>query len=179
MTITFEAILLLAAIILGLWHFIYEGIILPGIRLHLRNRLFALRDELRNLVIEEKNAVPDDVFKYIHNGINLYINNLHKITITFMIEIDREFEKNSGFRRKVGIRRKLIEECENEEVQLIWGNTSNIISMAFLSNMGGWFIYLVPVAVTVGAYKKIIDSLRNLFLAPSYQAESFLLHQPA
>ena len=41
-------------IILAVWHFVYEAILLPSIRWNLRNELFALRDRLRNVVIENQ-----------------------------------------------------------------------------------------------------------------------------
>ncbi len=62
--------------------FVYQGIILPGIRMSLRYRVFALRDQLRKLVIEgriEENdnymrvmeAAPDEVQKIFKESLNV------------------------------------------------------------------------------------------------------------
>ena len=55
-------------------HFIYESIILPSIRLSLRFKLFALRDQLRRMVMQ--GTASDEVFRIQQSSINNAINML-------------------------------------------------------------------------------------------------------
>ncbi len=66
---------------LAILHFIYEGIILPSIRLNLRYKLFVLRDELRSLRHEVAIVVGffQKIFSLVKDIVSLSENDLHKL----------------------------------------------------------------------------------------------------
>ena len=62
---------------LGAAHFIYERIILPSIRLHYRNQLFALRDVARRKIIDGGSDTSMQAATLVHDSLNNAINRLH------------------------------------------------------------------------------------------------------
>lgn len=63
--------------IFAIYHFVYESIIAPNVRLELRFELFKLRDELRNIKLNRELSKEDnEVFSILDETICVAINRL-------------------------------------------------------------------------------------------------------
>jgi hypothetical protein len=133
-------IIVLAAI----FHFIYESILLPSLRLELRYKLFKLRDKLRNLKAENPTKIDDNVFYLLEDTICTVINRMPYLNIKGKIDASKEFEHNAVFRKRVEHRKNILKECNNEDIQKIHSKIMLISFGAFCLNAGGWFFILAP-----------------------------------
>ncbi|WP_201344631.1 hypothetical protein [Thiohalobacter sp. COW1] len=155
---------------LAILHFIYDGIVLPSIRMHLRNKLFALRDELRQIKICDEECDPQ-VFNLLHDGINRFLNRLHRLTIDRQVQFMREYENDDELRYEIDQRWKLVESCENEDVTRIFEEANDVLRVAYLANMGGWFFYLIPIALIAFSLKKLSNEAREMFVMPNREVD--------
>jgi hypothetical protein len=168
---------MLIVFFIALIHFIYEGIVLPSIRVHLRNRLFRLRDELRNIRIEEPDQCPKEVFFYLDEGISLFLNKLPLMTMELWLKVDREYKKNPELKELSIKRRNMVEGCKSERVRRVYKNVYQVLEYAFLFNMGVWFFYLVPIALVVFSFSKIAESIIELLMMPRSESQKMLPHK--
>lgn len=137
---------------LAVIHFIYEGILAPSIRMHLRFRLFALRDEVRALKCEQSNPLPDDIFLLLQSGINNAIVLLHKINIYVTNQAQQVIENDKELARTIESRIALIENCKSQEAKNIHREACKTIEIALIVNNGGLWLYIIPVFL---AYRTI------------------------
>jgi hypothetical protein len=154
-------IIILAA--LALYHFVYEAIVAPSIRLHLRNKLFVLRDEIRGLKASGNLEVEDgQAFWYVHDGINYFLDRLPSLTLASRSAVEAAYRNNQELRQLVAERKALLERCANPQIKDIFERTALVVEEAFIVNAGGWFVYLVPLAVllfTIGRLNRLASSL--------------------
>lgn len=143
------AILIFSIIILSFYHFIYEVIVLPTLRLEIRYKLFNLRDRLRTLKIKNKDNIPSVVFDHLNQSINSSINHLPYFKVSLLIEAKREFEINKSLQEKVEKRVRLVDSCQVEEIQKISQDTIKYSMNAFIVNTGSWVIYLLPFFIII------------------------------
>src|SRR6266542_6528845 len=144
---------------LAILHFIYEGIILPSIRLNLRYKLFVLRDELRSL----RHDKGGDISTEIYNAQEVIINNaISVLPYVDFIRIAAAREAGPELKKKAEERESLINSCNVKEVKDIYSKTMHIVFCAFISNIGSWFIYIVPVAIVVGFFQKIFSLVKDI-----------------
>jgi hypothetical protein len=125
---------ILVIIIVSVIHFIYDGIVMPSLRLGVRYRLFALRDEIRCLKCEHAESFSDDVFKNIDEGISFNIANLHNINFYVVAETNRLVRNSDQLRSLVAKRIKLIEDCPVMEVKEAERKVSKYIINTVLIN---------------------------------------------
>lgn len=86
--------LIFLSFLLAILHFIYERIILPTIQLHFRHRLFALRDEVRNLLMDTSlGGLEKEYGLSIDRFINTLISKLRFIGITIFWGLNRNIKK--------------------------------------------------------------------------------------
>lgn len=155
----------------ALLHLIYEGVMLPMIRLELRNRLFILRDELRRLKIEQPNACSDLVFEYVDVGISRFINNLSWMTLSNLCRVMRH-EPSAESKRRMNE----IEACSSEKVNQIFQDASSVLRSAFISSFGVGFLYVIPIVVFGVCCSKIRTASKELITLPEHQADGVLSH---
>lgn len=148
---------ILILFLLAAFHFVYNGIVLPTLRFHLRNKLFAVRDEIRNLKIERRDKCDAAAFKLLHDGINNYLPRLHMLTLSFQVDFQRQYANDQSFRKRVDERRKVIENCSDHDFKQIAKEANEILEWTFVANMGGWFVYVVPIALLVGSVFKLSE----------------------
>ena len=168
--------ILLGIILLAIWHFIYENILAPSLRLHLRNELFALRDELRKLHMQGVITSPEDVkvFNFIHNNINIFLKTLSELSLVTYIHVKKYLEANESYTKSLQERLKLIESSKNKEMLSIFKNGCFIAHKAFLINSGGWAIYIFPIFICWLFYKRLQEVITKLFVTPSQILERSL-----
>jgi hypothetical protein len=149
------ATILFILFLLSVYHFIYDSILLPSLRLDLRYRLFVNRDKLVKLKILHNDKISDDIFNSLYSSINGALNRLPYLSVSLYLDAKKEFESNEQLRNKVEKRIQLINSCPIEEIRKISNATSNITFFAFALNTGSWILYLLPILILVYVVKQI------------------------
>lgn len=163
---TVVSLCLIACGLMTAWHFIYDGIILPSLRLKMRFELFAMRDELRVLSTTHEKHLDEDVFLILHDGINSTLNRLHALTLSTLARVDRAVEENDEIRERIEIRAKKVNSCYLSEIQDIDKHLGSVIERAFFLNAAGWVAYLLPIAFGMILMNKIASTVKWAMHAP-------------
>jgi hypothetical protein len=100
------AIVILLA--LAVFHFAYEAILAPSLRLSLRFRLFVLRDEVRRLKIECLESLNDNHFVFLQGSINGLISMLHRVDMALLVGVEFESRKDPGFLEQARERARML-----------------------------------------------------------------------
>ncbi|MEO8516555.1 MAG: hypothetical protein ABI426_07420 [Flavobacterium sp.] len=156
------ATLFFILVIAAIFHFIYESILLPMLRLELRYKLFGLRDQLRHLKSENTESISDNVFYLLEETICTTINRLPYLSISSRVDATREFETNPTFRKRVEDRVNLLRSCDNTEVKQITKGIADISFYTFILNAGGWIYILVPLLIVVLIFAFITQKVTQL-----------------
>lgn len=163
-----------AVIFLALWHFVYDGIILPSLRLMLRSRLFKIRDKLRMHKIKSGSRINVSAFNIVHSGINNLINRLPYLDWKIKRDIAQEIERNPELLHKLNKRIEAINSCEDEELKKIFKKANSVVRLAFAANAGAWFIYLIPVVILYASIKKLTFIAKEFIVLPESKASQFI-----
>ncbi|BCO32864.1 hypothetical protein TspCOW1_29670 [Thiohalobacter sp. COW1] len=83
----------------------------------------------------------------------------------------REYENDDELRYEIDQRWKLVESCENEDVTRIFEEANDVLRVAYLANMGGWFFYLIPIALIAFSLKKLSNEAREMFVMPNREVD--------
>ncbi len=126
-------------------YFVYEGILAPSLRAKLRLDLFALRDELRDLKIEHRAELSDEVFRELQTAINGAVTRLNQIDLRLLRNTRLAFQNDEKLRKRVARRIAILEACSVEEVRVIRDKYSDLLDNALIINTAGCIPYLVPV----------------------------------
>lgn len=150
------------------FYFIYEAIILPTIRLSLRFKLFALRDEIRDMILdcELQNKPVEKALLIQQSAINNSIKMLSKVDSTLIYRFVDEMNRDHAMKNRVQERIKTVEEYSSQEFQNIAKNTVRIFRQALIANMGAWFIYLVPIGICFFLITRIKNSIKISLAVP-------------
>lgn len=165
---------------LAIWHLLYEAVIAPSTRMHFRNELFKLRDRLRKVAIDNNSSsnFDEDIFEYIHDGINRFLNRLPYLNPLEIRTAAKAIENNSNLRERIEERMRAIENCGNDEMISVWRETSLVVAKVMIANVGGWAIYVVPIFVFVHGLGLGIATLQrfvnDLMIAPQHAVKEFL-----
>jgi len=166
--------LILLFFFFALYHLIYESIILPSVRLHYRNKLFSLRDEVRRLKLEELNETDKAALTLLHDGISTILNRVHLITIELQHEIEKEINEDKELNEMIKERYKILDQSTNKDVIRISYLLNTIVNRSILFNAGGWFIYIVPIAIVIFIFEKISDLAKQLILIPPTEVDRLI-----
>lgn len=166
--------LILIALVLAIWHYVYDGIIAPSIRQHLRNQLFALRDELRE--IRESDLSKDDqaAFWFVHNGINNFLNRLPGLTIDRSRKIQSAVERDKERERIFAEHLGKVLNAENPVIRSVFERTNQVLRRAMMTNSGGWFVYLVPIGICFALMGTLSRIAKHLLLAPTASIDKLI-----
>ena len=168
------SIFILVSIVLVMMYFVYDKIILPTIRLHLRNRLFELRDEVRSIMIEEKRSEHDEAFMFVHDGICKLLNRLPEITLHLKIEIEKQFESNEELRFHTKQRINQIIDSGNNRLLIVFREANLVVEKAFIANAGAWLFYLFPIAILFDSISKLSEIAKELVAMPTGDTERLI-----
>ena len=160
-TFTAWAIWILLAVA-GL-HYIYEGIILPVIRLHFRYRLFAIRDQVRRL---QDDRISDQLYQYMQENVNNAIALLPRITFSFIKDSENYLKENPNLSNRIERRAQAFVECEAEVVRDIHYNTYKIVLLALGANCLGLIAYILPIFFIGIAIAKIKETVKRIISVP-------------
>jgi hypothetical protein len=168
------SILFLILFVMAGLHFIYEGIILPSIRLELRHKLYALRDKLRRLKIEDQN-LPDEVFMNLQDSINGLLNILPLINITFFRRLVREIYSNRDLQKRMDQRVQLYQSINSTEVNGILSALDKTWMYALVLNCMVAILYLLPLFLLY----ELITCLKKLLLRQNVTNLQKIIHKAA
>ena len=148
-----SATLILFLVVISAIHYVYDRIMLPSMRQRQRDKLFILRDRLRNEMIENRGMKPETlkVFKQMDDRINLAVNRLHLFTFTNFVKFQvnsREKKLEQAVKRANKFRENL-QECESsiprevhEELLIELKNVLTMNSLLFV-------LWLAPLVLLV------------------------------
>lgn len=171
-------ILLTIGLIIAAWHFVYEGIIAPSIRMHLRNKLFALRDELRAAKAVGIAREDEQAFWFVHDGINNFLNRLPGLTMERTRRLRSAYESDSKLRDTLKAHLDKVLSAEDPVIRSVFDRTNEVIRIAFVTNAGGWFIYIVPLACSILLMGSLTKAAKWVLLAPTSAIERLIPMRP-
>lgn len=158
------ATILFILFVFAIYHFVYESIIAPNIRLELRFELFKLRDELRNIKLNTELSKNDnEVFNMLDETVCVAINRLPFFNVSSNIDASREFENNKSFKERVLKKTNLIESTNIIEFQEINKKIMKTTFRAFLTNIGGLIFMLTPFIIVLFFLSVFSTSVKNIF----------------
>ena len=166
--------LLAILIVLTFWHFVWDGILAPSYRADYRFRLFALRDQARELKIQS--TITGLEFRYLEDSLNTAVIVLSSLTITGLISFRRAVQNDPKLKHYVEERMAFLN-SSHDEVRRIAGEASDVVYFACNVNGGAWLIPLVAVFVPIQALHLAVSRIIALtesealrFVpAPTYQ----------
>lgn len=161
---------------LAVWHFLCEAILAPSAKMILRNRLFAMRDQVRHIHIErgDDRMAPD--VELLHDGINRFLPRLKQVTPLLLHEIDSAYRKDPGVHEIVDARRQVIESAADPRIKDIVGRINDVLSKAMIANTAGWMIYLLPIGVVFVCFSRLTRLAAELFVTPSCTLDRLTHH---
>ena len=171
MTIVFCLLLYLA-----FWHYIYEAILAPSIRLRMKHRLFELRDRLRMIQIERGSVAMRPDISILHDGLNYYLGRLEKITPSLVVRSHHRIQANPEMRKAIEKRVMVIADSDDHRIQGIYDEIDRLLSRVLLVNAGGWGIYILPIALALTTYSKLEKRVAELFMTPERSMNSLMEH---
>ncbi len=162
----------------ALFHFIYEGIIIPSVRLYLRYRLFKLRDRVRWLTITERTRINESLLSYLQNAINNSINLMPIFDLRTLYLAFSSFRNNPDFEKRSNEVNKLIENHSTPETKAIIRKNNKIFTYALLANSGVMFVYAVifilPFLFLLGFLKTIKLVIKGILSTPESKIEQLV-----
>ena len=159
-------------------HFVYDGIILPTIRLHLRYQIFAIRDDLRRLKIVYKDNLGNEDFHYLQDLANNSIRLLPYINLEILYRA-RQILTNQKIERKVMERIKRIESCKVADAVQIRIRINRCLGYAFVANSGMWLIYILPLILAAIFYDALKMIIKETVCLPSSEILKIAPPQPS
>jgi hypothetical protein len=132
------------AFVLAILHFVYEGIILPSVRLHLRFRTFELRDRLRALSHDEGEQLDPKIYHFVHDALNGTLRFLYQIDIRIAWDFRRMLRDDPTLGKRIEKRYRQLEVCSVQEVHAIQKEHSRILACALIANSAGFFLMMSP-----------------------------------
>jgi len=155
-----------AFLLIGMYHLIYEGILLPSLRLRLRFRLFEIRDRLRTLKHLDARCCSDQAFNFLQDSINNGLGMLHRTDLIMLFKVEQQIESSELLRNRLEKRNSVLSEVFDPDIIEIRKDINHVARYAVLLNSGGWFIYIIPAMITVLAFGKIKGLVKELLMFP-------------
>lgn len=135
--------------LLVLWHFVYDAILAPSIRLSIRYKLFTLRDRLRLLKYEKEDELTDPVFEQLEFCINHSIHNLSQIGFGTIYSLKREIQRSPGLEAELKKRIEVVRENKLKEVREINVRLLALNGRSLMVNSGGWLPYAIALVLII------------------------------
>ena len=150
--------------IFAIYHFVYESIIAPNVRLELRFELFKLRDELRNIKLNRELSKEDnEVFSILDETICVAINRLPFFNFSSNYDANKEFENNKSFKDRVLKKASLIDNTTIDDFKKINEKVMKTTFKAFLVNTGGFIFMIMPFLILLIILSIFSSSIKKLF----------------
>ena len=151
------AYLLIAIIVIGIAHALYNSCVLPSIQRTLRYQMFAYRDELRKLKIIHENKFSNKLFNQMQESANVFVSVNSCLDIELMIRVFAHIKK-SGEReltRKSKSFKKELAECHIQEVIELEKNMGNLYKRQFILNSLSGLIGVLSIGYVVNSLGRL------------------------
>jgi hypothetical protein len=140
-------LLILIIATLSFWHFAYEGMIAPSLRMQLRFDFFKLRDRLRNLKIEHTTDLNDNVYSCIDFSINQSLIHMQLVNLVNVFSIYYHYKHDEEMKHLTDKKITIIQNCSMHEIKEIDATIIKLNAKSFLINSGAWAIYILPIVL--------------------------------
>lgn len=157
LTVLFYVLLCMAAA-----HFIYERILLPSLRLHYRNKLFELRDEVRNQIIADHSEDNTQAAQLVHEALNNAINRLHLMTITNRVRARRRLATNPDIQARINREIDLFKRCDNDVINKSIVQSAEILEKVYVVNNLMLIAYTFPFYMAIATVAKVVKAANSL-----------------
>jgi hypothetical protein len=137
------------------FHFLYEMIVAPSLRLNLGFRLFALRDQLRRLKMTAADELDDRHFHGLQDSLNALVRTLDVFDLSLLVRLRNLAKQDAAFRARVEARASVLDGSDMPEFLEIRKRSIRIALEALAVNSGGWIVYLIPVLFAVSFYSRV------------------------
>ncbi|ENZ5482424.1 hypothetical protein ACGU0V_004005 [Serratia marcescens] len=134
---------------LGAAHFIYERILLPSIRLHYRNQLFTLRDEIRAKIIHGTSESGIQAANLVHDALNNAINRLHLLTLPNKFRAQKRVYEDAVIRQRLKREIEVFKRCDDEDIIKILMKSGGVLENVLIFNNLMALVYLSPIVFCV------------------------------
>ena len=170
-------IIFLILAVAAMFHFIYQGILLPSYRLEMRIRLFALRDNLRRLKMENSN-VDEEAFSCVQNAINCWVNRTG-FDLYLFLKVHHAIEKDKQLAERIAKRAAAIENCSSPELKEIAKGVNQTLEKLIMLNSGPVFVYLFPLALAAACFRQTVNAVRRLACVSEWEMNRFTAGEAA
>lgn len=150
--------------ILAIFHFIYDGIIAPTIRISLKNKLFSIKNEL--LRLEERKDLTNNErksLKYVIASTEILIKKMNNITISEFVKVKSSLNDSSLLHKEASGKIDFITKYSCPETIKAFDQSAEIFVRALIVNSGGWLIYIIPIYVILKPFKILSKKLNKVF----------------
>jgi hypothetical protein len=158
--------IILVLFVLAVAIFVYSGIIAPSLRLHLRYRLFSIRDRIRALMHAGDIEISPEQFELLHGGVNNALNIISSIDFRTLAYMEAELKRDEALRKRIEKRMAVLDACSSVEFRQLRQEAADCVRNAFLVNVGTWFLYLVPIAIAAICINKLRLIVMDLSCIP-------------
>lgn len=136
-------------IFLAIWHFFYESVLAASMRHGLRYKFFQLRDELRNVKIDNALSRKDEqIYEILDNSICQMIDSMSFISAVNYFRLKNQIHKNNKRRSDIDNLKNFIHSADNINLKQIDKKIGILGSEVLVVNNGGWIIYfIIPLLV--------------------------------
>lgn len=165
--------LIIVLTLFALWHFVYESILLPSIRQHLRNDLFVIRDELRQHR-QNNPGINMKAFNNLSDGINSYLTRLPLISIGLLARVSKKLKDEPELVEQLKEKERFFIEHSDEKMREIRARANKVLDNTMLANMGAWFAYAVPIVLVVMCFKFMHTLSKQIFMMSPHRVAEFL-----
>jgi hypothetical protein len=151
---------------LALFHWAYEGAIAPSWRLGLRYKLFAVRDDLRNVAERKGIGLSEPAIQFLEESINSVIEHMREVNFGFLWSFRNRVESDKSFCRRVEFRAGIVDAMDQPDFREIRRRYNRIYREVLTANSGAWFLYLVPCVYCVLCWKWLRVVVKKIALLP-------------
>lgn len=159
------AIAIVALAVLTGWHLVYEAILAPSLRYVIRLQLFAVRDEARDLSIDESAADGGGALRDLDEAISTAIKVCTDLTLSDIVHVEKAVAEDEGAKATRVQRLNRLDQAP-VAARAAWKKLTMLVAAAIAVNHGGWLIYVVPVGIVLLSWNRLVDRVRWLLSSP-------------
>lgn len=167
------AIVFVILLALAFLHFVYESVMAPFLRFRVRLALFAIRDDIRWMMIQGCAEADDEVVRDLDEVVNNAINLCSFLSLSLKREIDRVIDAHPVIKEAIDARIRRLDACTNPKVTDIRSRLSRNFGYAYLINAGGWSFLMVPPLVLVATIATVTSGVFRLIALPFQEAQKY------
>ena len=164
---------IMGLIVVAMIHFVYESIIAPSLRSNLRFELLRLRDDLRQLKLNDRH------FHDLQDQINALLSVLSRLDLPTLIALERARQRDSVLKRRIERRTKALDDCSVPEARAIRARCAEIAAQAIAVNHGAWFGFILPAVLASTGYAKAKSLIGTFLSLPERELQGIIRDLPA